>query len=247
MVQSTHSRKREYFKSMKLSKTLMTAATIVALTTLSTGSVLASGKNSTCQIVYGGGEVCEPSISFSIDKKVQSPTKGGVMVDNLTINDAKFAPGQQITYQIIITNTGEDTLKNVVVKDILPEHLSYVSGAGNYNDSDRTVTYTINELGAGDSNTQTLVLKANDANTLPQDSGIVCVVNTARATEESGSSAEDKAEACIQKEVTTTPQKQVFETPPVKKIPETGPELLSLALLVPSGIAGYVLRRKTSA
>ncbi len=36
----------------------------------------------------------------------------------------------------------------------------------------------------------------------------------------------------------------MFEATPVKKIPETGPEMLPLLGLIPAGIAGFAMRRK---
>ena len=39
-------------------------------------TVNAAGQ-SNCQIIYGGGEVCEEQVKFTINKLVQKPGKGG--------------------------------------------------------------------------------------------------------------------------------------------------------------------------
>ncbi len=61
---------------------------------------------SNCQVIYGGGEVCNPQISFNLDKKVQKPTKGGELVDNLSIIDEKFFSGHDVVFKITIQNSG---------------------------------------------------------------------------------------------------------------------------------------------
>src|SRR4051812_43459434 len=83
---------------------------------------------SNCQIIYGGGEVCQKTVSFTLDKKVQRPNKGGEYVDNLGMNDDKFAPGATVNFRITVKNTGDAKINNVNVVDMLPDYLSYVSG-----------------------------------------------------------------------------------------------------------------------
>jgi len=72
-------------------------------------------------------------------------------------------------------------------------------------------------------------------------------VNQASAREDNGATAADSAQACIEKQVLGAgPVTQVITSAPVKKIPETGPEMASLLLLIPSGIGGYLLKKKSS-
>lgn len=224
-----------------------------SLTTLAvTGAFLASAGiafagSSQCQVVYGGGEVCEEKIQFTLDKKVLTPTKGGSYVDNLTINDHRFQIGNTATFKIIVKNTGDNKINSLTVVDKLPDHLTFVSGPGTYNESNRTITYTINNLEKGQVNEQ--VFTVTIANTLPANQGVVCLTNEATATDNNGITAKDSAGLCVQQNVTNpvqpTPAPQVFQKVPVKNIPNTGPEMLPLLGLIPAGLAGLVLRNKS--
>jgi len=67
----------------------------IILFALRTENTYAAG----CTPIYGGGESC-PDYSFSIQKHVQKPGKnGGDFVNNLSINDPKYAPNQNVTFQ----------------------------------------------------------------------------------------------------------------------------------------------------
>lgn len=198
---------------------------------------------SKCQVVYGGGEVCPEAIEFTIDKKVLSPTKGGSYVDNLGFNDPKFQANTDIAFRITIKNTGKNAISQLVVVDTLPQNVTFVSGAGNYNASNNTVTYTINNLPAGQTNEQTIVGRIAAIDKLPQDQGVICLTNKVNATDNNGNNASDNAAFCVEKPVTTP---QVFEKVPVKTIPSTGPEMLPLLGLIPAGITGLFLRKKST-
>ncbi len=209
------------------------------------GTSFAAAGSSQCQVVYGGGEICEDKIEFTLDKKVLLPTKGGNYVDNLTINDFRFQVGNTATFKIIVKNTGDKKIDTLTVVDTLPEHVNFVSGPGTYNNNNRTVTYTINNLEKGQSNEQ--VFTVTIANSLPSNQGIVCLTNQAAATNNNGITAKDTAGLCVEQGVTTvqpTPGPQVFQKVPVKNIPNTGPETLSLLALIPAGIAGFTLRKR---
>lgn len=225
---------------MTFTKTVASIAATAALFGVFASTAFAD--TSRCQVIYGGGEVCDEKIQFALDKKVLSPSKGGVFVDNLQTNDARFQAGSNIEYKIIVTNTGDKKISNITVTDTLPQHVTYVSG-GSYDNASRKVTYTIKDLDKGAKSELALTVKV-DGNSLPADQSIICVVNQASGRDDSGATASDSAQACIEK--ATTPTTQVMTTAPVKKIPETGPEMLSLLLLIPSGVGGYILKKKSS-
>lgn len=218
----------------------------IAFAAIAVTGVEAAG-SSQCQAVYGGGEVCPPSIKFTLDKKVQNPSNGQ-FVDNLSVNDPKFGATQTITFQITVTNTGSDEMKDVTVTDTLPQHVSFVSGPGSYDQGKNTLTIKINSLAAGKSQTFDIVTKAAEVKNLPNQD-VVCVTNMARVTESRGSEATDNAQLCIEKKVTTTTGKGgPVVQPPVKvtQTPETGPEMFSLFALIPAGATGLYLRRKSN-
>ena len=217
------------------------------LTLAFAGTAFAAGNGeSNCQIVYGGGEICQEKIQFTLDKKVQSPTKGGDFVDNLSVNDSRFQAGNTVTFKIKVTNTGDKKIDRLDVVDTFPQYVTFVSGAGTFNSTNNTLSYTVSNLEKGQSNEQTIVVKLVDGAALPANQGVTCLTNNVVATDNRGIGANDASAFCVEKTVVTSkPTPAVFQNVPVKKIPETGPEMFSLLALVPAGLAGIALRKKS--
>ena len=213
-----------------------------------TGLAFADGTGSgtsSCQVIYGGGEVCNNQTKFSINKLVAIPGKSD-FIDNLNINDAKYSAGQTVPFKIIITNTGNTKIGHIKVTDSLPQYLTFVSGDGAWDANARTITFNVNDLDAGRAQQFMINAKVSDNNQLPQDQGSLCVVNQVNAFEDKGSTASDSSQICITRQVAlTTPTPEIFTTVPVKKIPNTGPEMLPLLGLIPAGISGYFIRKKS--
>lgn len=225
----------------------LTITTLSAAAFMLTALPSSAAGTSQCQVVYGGGEVCEDKIQFTLDKKVLMPTKGGDYVDNLTINDARFEIGNTATFRISLKNTGDRKIDSLTVVDSLPNHLDFVSGPGTYNNSNRTITYTINNLEKGAVNDQVFVVKVS--NSLPANQGVVCLTNKVTATDNNGISAKDSAGLCVQQSINAvqpTPAPQVYNKVPVKNIPNTGPEMIPLLGLIPAGLTGLFLRKKST-
>lgn len=215
----------------------------LALTTLAFITVAAQAAgNSNCQVIYGGGETCDSQISFNLDKKIQKPTKGGELVDNLSINDEKFISGQDVVFKISVHNTGNKNLTLTVV-DTLPQYVDFISG-GTYDNDKRTVTNTVG-LNSDEKKDIIIVTRVVENDKLAQDKNVNCVTNTVRGTANNGSTADDSSQFCIERRIVAKPTPQVFDKTPVKKIPETGAEnFLALIGLVPAGIAGFAMRKK---
>src|SRR3990167_4055242 len=211
-------------------------------------AVFAAGE-SNCQIVYGGGEVCPPKqVKFTINKTVQKPGKGGGdFVENLTINDPRFAPDQNVNFKIIIENTGDTDVSNLNVVDTFPEFLSFVAGVGNTNVGAKQINFVVGKLEKGKKMEFLITAKTAEADKLPSNQAITCVTNNVRATAPDGVSADDNAQVCIEKQVLgAQPTPQIFEKPAIKELPPTGPELGLLAALIPTGLAGIYLRRRAN-
>jgi len=220
------------------------AFAVTALALFATSSAFAGESN--CQTVYGGGQTCTSSVKFTINKLVQNPGKGGEYVDNLTVNDNKYTAGKTVSFKIIVTNTGSSTLTNLSVVDTFPQYINFAAGAGSYDTGNKKLSFIIPSLGAGKSQEFVISGKVVDEGNLPSNAGITCVTNTARAVDNSGAAAEDASQVCIQKNVFGAPTPEVFQKVPVKQVPATGPELYSLIALIPTGLAGVMLRRKSS-
>lgn len=200
-----------------------------------------------CQPIYGGGQTCVQVGNVVINKTVQNPQTGS-FADNLNINDPKFAPASSATFNITVTNTGSSTINKVTLKDTLPQFVSFTSGPGSFDSNTKVLTFDVSDLKAGESRTFTVVAKVTDAGQLPADQGITCVVNQALATAENGQQSSDNSQFCIQKPVLgeTKGGLKVFPAPQVTTTPATGPEMLPLIGLIPTGVFGFLLRRKTS-
>ncbi len=194
--------------------------------------------NADCQSVYGGGQTC--TFNFTISKSVQTPGKGGGQyVHNLGPNDALFSTSQNVNYQIVVTNTGSNTIPSLNVVDTFPQFVTFVSGVGNYNQSNNTLNFTVNNLTPGQS--LTYVVTAKIANSIPASNGPFCVINQVSATDTNGQTQSDSSQGCIQQTVTPT----VAPVPVIKTTPPTGPEMLPLLGLIPGGLGGLFLRKKS--
>lgn len=139
-----------------------------------------------CVTQYGGNVVCPPT-DLSINKQVAQPvvSKGGVtasstFVENLGSTNP-FGPGAEVLYRLVVKNTGSVTLNPVTVKDVLPQHLTFVSGPGSYDANTRTLTIVMNDLTAGESRTVELLTKVVDAAQFPTNQNTFCITNYAEA------------------------------------------------------------------
>lgn len=197
-----------------------------------------------CQPIYGGGQNCITVGRVIINKTVQNP-QTNQFVDNLNVNDPKFSPNQTVTFQISLTNTGSTIVPQIVVKDIFPNFVNFVSGPGNFDNNTKTLTFITYNLNPNETRNFTLQGKVVDNNQLPSDM-VTCVVNQSTLTATDSSQAQDNSQFCIQKQQTTTKGGLPIVPPTtVTTTPATGPELLPLIGMIPTGIAGFLLRRKT--
>lgn len=200
-----------------------------------------------CQPIYGGGENCVTKGKVELDKKVQDP-KSKEYVDNLSRSNTRYAPSQTINFKIVVTNTGDEKLGETTITDRIPDFVSFVSGPGDFDNASRTLTFKIFNLNPDESRSYTVTTKVVDSTNLPQNTGITCVVNHAEAI--SGNDfSDDNSGLCIQKVVTTATTKgglPVMPAPVINETPATGPEMLSLLAMIPTALAGFLLRKKTS-
>ncbi len=83
-------------------------------------------------VVKVDGKECKDG--FTINKMVQI-SGGKEWSENITVK-----AGDKVRYRIQFKNTGETTLKNVVIRDILPSHMTYVKGSTVIYSDNNTVT-----------------------------------------------------------------------------------------------------------
>lgn len=198
--------------------------------------------NADCSQIYGGGTICPTSYTFNVQKFVQRPDNGNY-TNSLSINDPKFSADQTVKFQIIVQNTGSQTIPTITIVDIFPQYINYVSddSSGSFDSNAKTLTVTISNLGSGQSKTINVTTSVVDTSLLPSV-GTVCVVNTATGTDNNGATQNSQSQLCIQKSVLGAVQ----PAPVITTTPPTGPEMLPLALLIPGGLGGLVLRKKST-
>lgn len=193
-----------------------------------------------CQPIYGGGQTCVNVGNINVRKLVSHP-QTGTFVENLGINDPKFTPNQNVTFQIVVTNSTGSTINKVVIRDIYPQFVNFVSGPGNFDQNTKTLTFEAINLLPNESRSFTLQGRIVAQNQLSQD--VTCVVNQVTATADN-MQAQDNAQLCIEKpRAVTKGGLPVAPAPKVAVTPPTGPEMLPLIGLLPAGIGGWFLRR----
>lgn len=206
--------------------------------------------DTTCQTIYGGGQTCVTSGNIGISKSVKNP-QNGAFVANLGMNDPEFNPGQAITFQVTVTNN-DSSANTITVTDTIPQFMQFVSGPGNFNNSNDTLTWTVTGLGVGQSQTFTIQGNIVAASSIPQ--GAICATNQVNESSNNGDGASASSQFCIANSPTPTPTiitttkggLPVMTSIPVKTTPPTGPEELPLLALIPGALTGIGLIRKSS-
>jgi len=201
-----------------------------------------------CQPVYGGGQTCVTTGNILVTKTVQNP-QTNQFVQNLGTNDPRFSGDQTVTFQISVTNTGGQTISQTAVKDTFPGSVNFQPGgtAGTFDNNTKTLTFTVDLLGPNETRNFAVLGKVVDPKDLPN--GITCVVNQVTATANTGQMSQANTQFCIEKTVPATTTKgglPIVSPSPIPSTPATGPELLPLMALLPGGMFGFLLRKKTS-
>lgn len=200
-----------------------------------------------CQGLYGGGEICTTSFNFSIQKLVQTPGKSGnSFVNNLSINDPKYSPTQVVSFKIVVKNTGDQVIPTLTIADTFPQFLSFNSGPGSFDSNSKKLTITVTNLQPGQSQTYDVTGKLADANLMPSDQGVICLVNQATGTDNNGVTNTSSSQFCVQKSVLGTSFPVYATKGGITTTPATGPEMLPLVLLLPGALSGIILRKKSS-
>ena len=217
---------------------------ILSLFALTLAGQPAFGAETTCQPIYGGGQTCIQTGKVLLNKTVKNPNDNN-FVENLNINNAKYSPSQEILFKIWVKNESDKTV-SVTIKDMLPQYITYISSPGAYDANTKTLTFEVKDLKVNEEKSYEVKGKIAQGKDLPSPNGAVCVVNQAVLTTSNGDSAQDNAQFCIETKITTKGGLPVAPAPEVlAATPATGPEMLSLLALIPSGLAGLMLRKRS--
>jgi uncharacterized repeat protein (TIGR01451 family) len=219
---------------------------VFLLTVIVLGYPIKSYADTGCQPIYGGGQTCATTGNIAVNKTVMNP-QTNQFVDNLNINDPRYQPGSTVTFQIAVTNTGNSNISRVNVSDVFPQYITFNSGPGNFDNNTKTLAFEVDNLSINETRTSTISAKIVDGSQIPISQGsVVCVVNQATATNQGNNSqtGQDNAQFCIEK-VATSSGFPTFPTTNITVTPSTGPETFGLISLIPTGIAGWFLRKKS--
>lgn len=152
-----------------------------------------------CTNQYGSTVEC-PTDHIEINKKVAYPTNKSFFVENITSADTAYAPGDEVEYDIAVTNTSNTNYQTVTVIDTFPGVVTFMSGPGRYEQNGNKLTYEISNLGAGETVHNRVLVQLDGIASFPQD--LTCEIeNTVRVTGPNGMSDSDTADLCVQTKV----------------------------------------------
>jgi len=150
------------------------------------------------------GAECPATSRIVLDKLIRDPSKKGeVFVDNLTLSDYHFSPGEEVIFKIIVKNTGNATLSKVDVVDTIPQLTDYVLESGAVRENIREITKTFENFKPDQSEEFLLRVKVAPAEKIPEKvfCGQPSALNRVIARAEGQPEEEDTSAFCIEKKV----------------------------------------------
>lgn len=189
---------------------------------------------------------------LAIDKMVSKPDSKNLMdfIDNVTVRDAKYKPGQTLMERAKIKNVSNKIVPNVYIKSVMPQYIKYISGPVTFNKDNTEFTINVGDLQPQEEKIFYITFTAKTEDELPNKS-LVVFTNTIRAQGDICDAVEDSAQMIIERQIlgTTTKGGQPIEAlKEVKKYPNAGPEY-GVALLALQGAlfgAGYIIKKHTA-
>lgn len=165
-----------------------------------------SAETGDCQPIYGGAGACEQSGAIKINKQVKNP-ESNAFVENLTINNPQYQPGETIIFKITITNTSGDTLEKIEVFDFFPQYIDFVKGDGRYDQAKKTLVISVDQIKSKETKTYMVETKAVAKEKLPDEPQSRCIINQV-SVKTNNNTSQDNTLVCIAKEGTVS----TFET-----------------------------------
>ena len=195
-------------------------------------------------IVTVNAEECNEG--FTINKMVQL-NGGNSWSENIAVK-----AGDKVRYRIQFKNVGDRTLKNVVIRDILPAHMTYVKGStvlyNSANTNGKTLADGIisaNGINIGDyakGTEATIYFYATVNASLKDNCNDSTLTNTVKGKYNNDAKTEKSDTAKV-----TVKGKTCKETPPAPELPNTGAsEVLSgiIGLAAMTTAAGYYINSR---
>lgn len=192
-----------------------------------------------CQPIYGGGETCIKTQDITVDSKILNPSTNK-LVDNLSVNDAKYKPDFIVIFQVAITNNRKTVIEKTNMRDIFPQFVSFSSGPGSFDANTKTLAFDVDNLLPSETRIFNILGRIVDVNQLSFSEKVICLANQVIAVVPDPAAGQDNSQFCIEKTKGGFP---VFPPAPITITPATGPESLVLLALIPIGIAGWMLKK----
>ena len=183
-----------------------------------------------------GGQYESPCQSYSliVDKMVAIPGTSNY-VDNLSVSDSRYKPGDYVWFRVTIHNTSTTTFGGMTAKDYVPDYLTPVEGPGTFDSSTRTISWDAGSFAVDEQKTYYFKMQINSQANLPADKGLFCLTNRAQAWSNE-TTDDDSSQFCIEKQVSN-----------VKNVPPTGPEFAYLLVAGEMALAGVGIYLKKKA
>lgn len=115
---------------------------------LAFASLIVAPKKSMAQY-YGGPD---SNVQLVLDKKVRWVPNGESM-DNIDKTVKVFYGKDMIEYSVLIRNSGNTSLKNIEIRDYLPENISLIFYPGSFDVNKREISWKIEKLEPGEEKT----------------------------------------------------------------------------------------------
>lgn len=201
-----------------------------------------------CSPIYADGSMGNVTIS----KTVLNPqTK--TYVKNLGIGDAIYHPGDTVIFHITLTNTGSQNVQQLVVKDIFPQYLNFVSGVGSYDQKNKILSFIIYNLKPNTTQSYAVSTQVVPASQFPTNQQQLCLMNKATVLFGQNQLTQDLSQFCIQSLNLTTQSSQpatssnqpVYPPTKTKTSPSTGPSSFIILSLLFLASVGFILIKKT--
>jgi uncharacterized repeat protein (TIGR01451 family) len=132
------------------------------------------------QSAYAAFSLGSSASSIALSKTVLDPQKN-TYTHSLGLSDNMYHPGDIVTFHITVSNTGNNAISEVLVKDTLPSFLTLTSGPGDFDKASNSLSYVVKDLAAHTTQTIAVSAKIGDAASLPTNQGIVCTANKVSA------------------------------------------------------------------
>jgi len=194
-----------------------------------------------CMPIFGGGQTCTNTGDVTITKAVKNPITNQFSHDLGT--DVPFNPQDTVQFEITVTNTSGSTIDRIIVQDMLPPLVTFVSGQGQFDPQKKIVSLEVDKLASNHSKKIAITGNIVPTEQIPFAGGSTgCVSNKAIAITPNGKMTSDSSQFCVQKPVSSplqNPPKNLKNTPPTGAS-EVGELFLLIALVV-----GYYLIKTT--